>query len=259
VAVYRGNNYLLFYGKGPVKWEYERGGNTFVNTNNPYSSSGYYFLTDRDGGAKEMETLASFDSGASLAITTYDEYRVFEEELFSVNKSGRELFGESFAGGGSHTIHSSIFQIPGLTSEAGKLFMRFIARPKSTPGVATLSIDGNPLLSIYIPTVGNSDTYNKAIAGSDSAQWEGEKSETPKVTLSYNKAGDENVHLDYIRLHVKRILQPYGDYTFFRSLASRHNVSRFVIRNANENTWIFDVTDGINPKRMETQWNGSVL
>jgi hypothetical protein len=258
VAVYRGSNYLLFYGKGPVKWEYNAQTNTFVHTNNPYSTQGYYFLTDR-GETKEMQTLASASAGASLAISSYDEYRVFEEDLVSVNASGRELFGESFAGGGTHTLNSAVFRIPGITGEAGKIAMRFIARPRSTQGLATLSIDGNPLLNLSFPAVSSSDTYNKAVAAANTVAWEGEKSETPGITLGYNKAGDENVHLDYIRLHVKRSLQQYGEYTLFRSLASQDNVSRFVIRNANENTLVFDVTDGINPKRMETQLSGSEL
>jgi hypothetical protein len=181
--------------------------------------------------------------------------------LISVNKSGRELFGESFVGGGSHTINSPVFRIPGVTDETGKLTMRFIARPKSTSGVATLTIDGNLLLSLNIQPVSSSsaDAYVKATAKSQTVDWEGNKSETPRVSVGYNKTGDENVHLDYIRLQVKRTLQTYGEYTLFRSLASRNNVSRLIISNANENTVVFDVTDGINPKRMETQRNGSTL
>ena len=35
--VWRGSDYLLFYGKGPVKWEYDSSSQTFVHTNNPYS------------------------------------------------------------------------------------------------------------------------------------------------------------------------------------------------------------------------------
>jgi hypothetical protein len=258
VATYRGSNYILFYAKGTVKWEYSTQNNTFVHTNNPYSTYGCYFLTDR-GEPKAMETLSSPDAGAALTITSYDEYRVFEEDLTSVNASGRELFGESFIGGGSRTLSSDVFRIAGITGEAGKLSMRFIARPKIIQGLATLSIDGTPLLSLNFPVVSASDTYNKAVAAENTVDWTGDKSEAPNVTLSYNNVGDENVHLDYIRLHVKRNLQTYGECTLFRSLTSRNNVSRFVIRNANANTLVFDVTDAQNPKRMETQLNGSEL
>jgi hypothetical protein len=256
VATYRGNNYLLFYGKGAVKWEYNEQENTFVHTNNPYSLYGYYFLTD-ETGRREMETLAATANEASLTIASFDEYRVFEEDLISVNSSGRELFGESFAAGGVHTMTSPVFRIPGITGEDGILNMRFIARPRSTTGIATLYIEGNPLCDIRLTTVNAGNTYTKAVAGTNSGVWKGAKNENPAISVGYNNAGDENVHLDYIRLHVKRTLKQYGTCTLFRSIASRNNISRFVIRDANEHTVVFDVTDGINPKRIETQRNGT--
>jgi hypothetical protein len=256
VATYRGSNYLLFYGKGTVKWEYDEQENTFIHTNNPYSMSGYYFLTDGIA-PKEMETIAATANEASLTITSFDEYRVFEEDLVSVNSSGREFFGESFVAGGTHTLVSPIFRIPGITDEDGVWNMRFIARPRSTTGIAVLYIDGNPLFDIKLPAVNTGNTYTKAVAGTNTGVWSGSKNENPIISLNYNKAGDENVHLDYIRLHVKRILRQYGACTLFRSLPSRGNVSRFLIRDANEHTIVFDVTDGINPKRIETQRNGT--
>jgi hypothetical protein len=255
-ATYRGENYLLFYAKGAVKWEYSEEAKTFIHTNNPYSLYGYYFLTDATEG-KEMETLAATAPEASLTITSFDEYRVFEEDLVSINNSGRELFGESFATGGSRTIASSVFRIPGLTGEDGIWSMRFIARPKSTTGIATLYIEGNPLLDIKLAAVGSGNTYTKAVAGTNTGVWAGNKNENPVISVGYNNTGDENVYLDYIRLHVKRTLKPYGPFTLFRSIASRNNISRFVLGEANEHTLVFDVTDGINPKRIETRRDGT--
>ncbi|GAB6395618.1 MAG: type IX secretion system sortase PorU [Bacteroidales bacterium] len=257
VSVYRGADYLLFYGKGPVKWAYNAENNTFEHTNNPYSLYGCYFLTDGTDG-REQETIASVDAGAALTVTAFDEYRLHETDAVSVNKSGRELFGESFAGGGSQTLTSAAFQIPGITEEDGKAAMRFIARPKSTPGTATLSIDGKALITATLSAVG-SNTYLKALAATNTESWTGAKSENPRVTVNYSKTGDENVYLDYIRLQVKRSLRRYDDCTFFRSVASIGNVSRFVVGNANEQTVVFDVTDGMNLKRMQTTLSGSEL
>ncbi|MDH6306979.1 hypothetical protein M2459_003588 [Parabacteroides sp. PF5-5] len=264
VAVYKGSDYLLFYGKGPVKWEYDDsyGVKAFVHTNNPYALYGAYFLTDSIA-PKEMEKVASVSGEAALGITVFDDYRVHEEDLKSVNKSGRELFGESFEAGGSRTIAatSPISNIPGITDDEAEVTMRFIARPKSTSGLVSLSVDGNNLMSLSIPHVGTSvnDTYTKARVVSGSLAWNGSKTEKPKFVVSYNKSGDENVHLDYIRLHVKRELKQYGEYTFFRSLSTRGNVSRFILQNANANTLVFDITDGENPRLMDAQLNGSEL
>ena len=67
---------------------------TFVHTNNPYSDLGYYFLTSSQN-VKEMETVKSEPKDGVIELNTFDDYLLHEKDLVSLNKSGRELFGES--------------------------------------------------------------------------------------------------------------------------------------------------------------------
>lgn len=258
--VWRGSDYLLFYGKGPVKWEYDSSSQTFVHTNNPYSLYGYYFVTDATP-TNDMTSVAQA-SGASTRITTYDDYLLHEQELVSVNQSGREFFGEDFSGARPRTI-STFSSIPGITDADGKVTMRFISRINSGSGTASLSINDSELLDITIPSVqtvsSNVRSYTKAIPGTTTALWKGSKSEKNSVVVSYSSSGHTNVRLDYIRMQFVRTLRPYGAYTFFRSLASVGNASRFIISEANSNTLVFDVTDALNVKRVEADLNGSEL
>lgn len=255
VATWRGDDFLLFYGRGVVKWTYDTTNRCFVHTNNPYSQYGYYFLTDATA-TKEMETVASA-AGASLKITTFDDYRVHEKDLVSVNNSGRELFGEAMDMTLSRDF--SFNGITGITNDDGKVTLRFIAKPTSGTGNVTLSIGGGELISRTISYSASSDEYTKANLAYEVADWKGEKSANTKVNVRYGQYGHKNVYLDFIRLQMVRELQPYGACTFFRSLASVNNSSRFVVQNANANTLVFDVTDPINPKRMETELSGSEL
>lgn len=258
--VWRGNDYLLFYGKGPVKWEYDSSSQAFVHTNNPYSLYGYYFVTDATP-TNDMASVAQA-SGASTRITTYDDYLLHEQDLVSVSQSGREFFGEDFSGATPRTI-STFSSIPGITDADGKVTMRFISRINSGSGTASLSINDSELLDVTIPSIQTVDSkirsYTKAISGMTAALWKGSKSEKNNVVVSYSSSGHTNVRLDYIRMQFVRTLRPYGAYTFFRSLASVGNVSRFVVGEANANTLVFDVTDALNVKKMETDLNGSEL
>ena len=61
VAVWRNADYLLFYGKGPRKWEYSSSDGAFIHTNNPYSNYGYYFVTEKETAGRTMEKAASAD------------------------------------------------------------------------------------------------------------------------------------------------------------------------------------------------------
>ena len=250
VAVWRNADYLLFYGKGPRKWEYSSSDGAFIHTNNPYSNYGYYFVTEKETAGRTMEKAASAD-GATLQVTTFDDYVLHEEDLVSVNSSGRELYGESFS---STLSRDFTISIPGITNDEGKATLSFISRGN---GTITMNIDGNSLISgsVSVP----SDEYEVARELYRERAWTADKGENVKVNIGYNTTGHKNVHLNYFRLQMKRQLKVYDNYTFFRSLSARGNASRFVIQGADANTLVFDVTDGVNPQQMETSLNGTEL
>lgn len=256
-AVYRGTDYLLFYGRGPVRWQYDADKGTFTHTNNPYSLSGYYFVTDATE-TKEMET-ATAGMGAALSVNTYDDYLLHEEDRVSVNASGRELFGESFQ---SNLSQDFSFSMPGIVNEAGKVTLRFISRVKGSATAVKVGIGEETVISGDIPHYNfNSGfaSYIKARVFERTGSWQGEKEESIRVRVLYGTSSDENCYLDYIRLQAKRTLQPYGASTFFRSIASIGNVTRFVVSGADSHSLVFDVTDPVNPLLMETSLNGSDL
>lgn len=250
VAVWRSADYLLFYGKGPRKWEYSSSDKSFIHTNNPYSNYGYYFVTEKETTGRTMEKAASA-AGATLQVTTFDDYVLHEEELVSVNSSGRELYGESFT---STLSRDFTISVPGITNDEGKATLSFISRGN---GTITMNVDGNALISgsVSVP----SDEYEVARELYRERAWAADKGETVKVNVGYSTTGHKNVHLNYFRLQMKRQLKVYDNYTFFRSLSARGNASRFVIQGADASTLVFDVTDGVNPQQMETSLNGTEL
>ena len=250
VAVWRSADYLLFYGKGPRKWEYSSSDKSFIHTNNPYSNYGYYFVTEKETTGRTMEKAASA-AGATLQVTTFDDYVLHEEELVSVNSSGRELYGESFT---STLSRDFTISVPGITNDEGKATLSFISRGN---GTITMNVDGNALISgsVSVP----SDEYEVARELYRERAWMADKGETVKVNIGYSTTGHKNVHLNYFRLQMKRQLKVYDNYTFFRSLSARGNASRFVIQGAEASTLVFDVTDGVNPQQMETSLNGTEL
>lgn len=250
VAVWRSADYLLFYGKGPRKWEYSSSDKSFIHTNNPYSNYGYYFVTEKETTGRTMEKAASA-AGATLQVTTFDDYVLHEEELVSVNSSGRELYGESFT---STLSRDFTISVPGITNDEGKATLSFISRGN---GTITMNVDGNALISgsVSVP----SDEYEVARELYRERAWMADKGETVKVNIGYSTTGHKNVHLNYFRLQMKRQLKVYDNYTFFRSLSARGNAARFVIQGADASTLVFDVTDGVNPQQMETSLNGTEL
>jgi hypothetical protein len=207
-------------------------------------------VTEKETTGRTMEKAASA-AGATLQVTTFDDYVLHEEELVSVNSSGRELYGESFT---STLSRDFTISVPGITNDEGKATLSFISRGN---GTITMNVDGNALISgsVSVP----SDEYEVARELYRERAWMADKGETVKVNIGYSTTGHKNVHLNYFRLQMKRQLKVYDNYTFFRSLSARGNASRFVIQGADASTLVFDVTDGVNPQQMETSLNGTEL
>lgn len=256
-AIWRGENYLLFYGVGPVKWDYDSNKGRFIHTNNPYSDYGVYFLTD-SGYSKEMELEPLIKGEASLTLTTFDDYMVYEKDLVSVNRSGRELYGESLYSGSWKKLFG---QIEGITDEAATIDCRMIAKTFQSNQM-TLSVNGEKVASGSVPVLSSSTPdleYVRACEAEVAGVWNGRKQGDLNLQLSYSEKSNNSAYLDYIRISMKRSLQVYDEpYTFFRSVSSVGNQSRFQIAGVDRNLLVFDVTDRLNPKRMEIETAGGV-
>ena len=258
VESYRGADYLLFYAQGTLQWSFDSNSRKLSHVHNPYSVYGYYFLSDvLPVEEVKRVNLSSNDKDASLIITSFDDYQLHEKELVSPNKSGRELFGESFVGKLSQNFS---FTIPGITADAGSVSLRFISKTLTSSGRVSLSVDGKKLIdkTIYQSTNAGNGIYQKAVPLSATNLWMGEKQEKTNVNITYGQSGHTNVHLDYIRLQMKRSLQLYGSHTAFRSLSSIGNASTFTIAKTNEQTVVWDITDKTTPIEMETKHNADV-
>ncbi|PNE29409.1 hypothetical protein BHU09_01765 [Tannerella sp. oral taxon 808] len=257
--IYRATDYILFYGRGPVKWSYDSKSGLFSHENNPYAMHGYYFVTDATPTV-DMGTTAS-STNATRETNTFDEHLLHEVDREFLQKlgqtgSGRELFGESFASTLSQVFP---FSVPGITADEGRVTLRFVAYTGVTgAGNVTLSIDGTQLLNGTIPA--NNRTYTKACEYVGTGTWSGTKSEAPKVTVTYNKAAAANSFLDYIRLQARRRLQSYGKgYTLFRDGGSMRRSTRFVVSGATSQMLVFDVTNPQRVSRMQTHIDGAQL
>ena len=256
VAVWRGSDYLLFYGRGAVKWTCDSTHKSFRHVNNAYATLGYYFVTD----ATETNDAVSIPSDGDnpVQIDVYDDYMLHEEEMVSVTTpgrpySGRDLFGESFD---TNNARDFKFAIPGITNDEGKIAYRFVAKVKSGSGVVTLSADGVKLTNATINQ--NNSRYTAALSASQEVAWSGEKSENTTVGISFSIT-QQTSHLDYIRLQMKRRLQPYGACTFFRSMESENKAAQFRIGNAPSGMVVFDVSDGNRMRKIEAELNGTEL
>lgn len=254
-GTFNSGDYLLFYGRGTVKWAYNSSRDVFEHENNPYSTYGSYFITESDSGPKEMKTQSSV-SNTDVTLTTFDDYRVHERDSIYLLASGRELFGESFIN--SSQTKNFYFDVPGITSDAGKARLSFAGAPRNQNVPVYLSVDDKELLTLSIRYF--TATERKAWLEDGWADWSGDKTERVKVTVSYNSSGQAVANLNFIALNMKRTLKFYNEnYTFFRSRESLKKSIKYVIENATSSYMVWDITGNYDVELLQTSLNGSQL
>ncbi len=242
-GVFNQGDYVLFYGRGPLK--ITRSGIDFVQTNNPYSNYGYYFVTEGQDEPKQMASIPSL-TNFDIDVTTYSDYMIHEKDDVNLLESGREFYGENFYLNNSHDIS---FNIPGIASWGGYYF-NFILKPSSPVNLAF----GLNNKNLYTRTVGaNTNTYSAATSINQYIAGVSSVSETNVFNMALSSSAVKNSYLNFLRVYFKRKLQPYNAVTFFRNDLDGL-IRRYLIANAAENMVVFDVTDNISPSVQETSY-----
>ncbi|MDD6210066.1 MAG: type IX secretion system sortase PorU [Bacteroidales bacterium] len=248
-GVFGAGDYILFYGKGLIRWKYNTKEGVFEHTNNHYSQYAYYFLHEKENEkSKEITSQnENIDLTTCLKAENFDDYYLHEKDLTSVSTTGRNLYGEFF---GTTTSQNFSVTLKGIdTDYNGKVSLSFIAKASVKPTVS-LSINNNEIIKSEIGI--SSGEYQNAAGIKKIENWETEKKETNTVNIKYSRSGDKNVHLDYFRIQYRRKLQPYAGYTFFRNTDNIGNDVLYTINNVPGNVMIWDISAGETPVQLET-------
>lgn len=251
------DDYILFYARGSIRWTYNAEGKEFEQTQNPYSSESYYFITEGDGGANIVKEQPSLPIGGNI-VSVYNDYLLHEKELVNPGETGREFVGENFLKTSTVSVE---FNTEGATSDPAILRCDFIARTIISSGTLAVSFNGHSFKPLQTDVVTNKRDQVYLIARQMNAPLSvGSLQAKNKVNLTYTKghSSDKNVHLNYLRLNYTRALQPYGAVTLFRNTTLASDLG-FRISSASSSLLVFDVTSNTDPVKINTQLSGTTL
>lgn len=198
---------LVFYAVGPSQITMDESGE-LAHEVNPYSSAGYYFLTE---GTPAAPAAAGnpLEAGAPAASET-DFMVVHEKELASPGNSGRLMVGEDFNATRSRQF---TFQLGGKTAPDVTLKTSFLAN-SSAQSQLTFAIDGTQLPST------SSDRVDKTSSGSGfwgtlavTKKYFSVEADRFTLTLTFsNSAVVKSANLDYFEVIYRRALAGSMDY-----------------------------------------------
>ncbi len=242
------SDYILFYGMNPNTWEEVLGFFTYVV--DYYEDYNYYFLTVSSGNGKRVTIQPSTPTNPVYAVTRFNDYQVVEDEKTNLIQSGKEWYGDEF---GEVLSRQYNFNFPEIVINQPVVIKIEMANRTYINEAMIVKINGEIFDTITltsIPIIGNTYARKKKTtityipSGPDL-----------QITLEYQPSStDSRAWLDYIMINAKSQLKLVNGQLLFRDLSSIHDgaITKFDVANSNDQTKVWEVTDPINPKVVES-------
>ena len=259
-GVLNGADYLLFFANGPNQWINDPLNRRFSHKKNLYSDRSFYFLSVGGNGKRIANSPAI--ASPTINVNSFSERYLHELDTMNFLASGKEWYGEEFSDmPGMTTVRNFQFSIPNiLNNSPATLVNQSIARSVGAPSRFDVRLNNLPVGQITINPVGGGQ-YDLFARESTSAF--NSIIHPGNVTVgftyfpgSFNSQG----WLNWFELFCRRSLSLSGsDQLLFRDWLSvgSGNIAEFSLSNASGNTQVWDVTDPLNPLRMQGNLAGS--
>jgi hypothetical protein len=257
-GTFNNNDFILFYGKAPHRWQKSTSCLGLEHRLNDYSDTSYYFINIDGNTGKRINQQASVTQNATATVTSFDDFAFYENEAVNVVKSGRQWFGESFD---VVTSYNFPFNFPNLDVNAPAYIRAQVAARSNPP--AQFSVDcGTSSFTLSPSAIALTPYYADPVSIGSACQQFTPNSSQLNVEIRFTKSPSFNSGyglLDFIELKVRRQLKMAGNEVSFRDIPSSGagQVAEYIIADATTNTVIWDISDLQNIKQIQGTLNGN--
>ena len=211
-------DYILFYARGPVEWNYNASEKFFNHELHNYSWRGSYFLTDEKGASEPADPATISEEPETDLVTEYDELLYTEQETYNLLHSGREWYGTNYS---VNLKSNHPYTIPDpVENDTVKIKVAGAARSNEISQIR-ITADGDLLGTLTIPLTNLShytDTY--AYEKRDIFDYV-PKSSVLTVGVEYLRPNtNSEAWLNYITLNARSHLTMNSDQVVFRDSRS---------------------------------------
>ena len=250
---FNNNDYVLFYGWGPHRWDPVTGG-LFNQTRHPYSDLSYYFIyIGSDVAPLRINQAPTIDIPADTTITAYAYRDVYENDLVNLVKGGQRWYGEEFDVNLSQNFN---FSIPNIVNEPVKFQISYASNSRVSGNFFRLK-KGATLIGQMSMPFSSSYFQRGVLLCNDSTP-----SSALNLTIEIDRLNPNVVtNLDRILFNAKRSLVMVGNQMNFRvgSWSISSGVAAYEINGVNQNAFVWDISDKHQPILMPQQFAAGVL
>lgn len=263
VNSYISDNSLIFYAQGPISWEWT--GTRFHHTVNPYSRYGYYFVTSDNGDGKRIVPQTSPITNFEVSTNSFLDYQLHEIDTVNlVDRSGKAGGGRDFYGetlGDNHSLKIT-FSFPNLIAEKNMSLMTHAAALSLNQSMFNISLNDQQVQSLTIAAKPN-DNYVRGVESSrinNKIKSDGDEKQVLTITYIANNSSAFGF-LDYVELSGYRQLKMADDILYFScpEHIGSYSTKQYILKGANANTHVWNITNPLNAYEMQTTIEGDEL
>jgi len=251
--------YLLFFGKGTNRWNYNYTTGEYNFLRHNYSDTAFYFITSGSTRSKRINTAANSYLSNNYSSSESDIMFIHEQDDENLIKSGREWFQPISAVRGISVTPEFADLIP---TEKIKFSIRLAARA-SVPTVFRLYEGDSLKKSAQVPGV-NLFAYTGTYAQiTDSSGYIFSGSASPEYEIRFYNNGEAGAKgwIDYVKMQGRKSNSFTGamkQYSDSRSVTPGR-ITEFTISSTKDNALIWDISDPLNVKQIQYTKTGDII
>lgn len=262
-GLFNGNDYALFYAKGPHEWEANMNSGVFTHQTNIYRDLNFYFISVENGSGAVIQVMPEVTSFATVQSSSYDEFDFRESETYNLVGTGRQWYGDMFDGVEFNKAYGFSFPSMDLTQDM-RIRVRAIARASSSNTSMVTRVNGAQAMGFSFPAAQTGENYPYATT----------MDEETNLTFSGNPAGfnlqlyyNNSLNpsgvawLDFVEIQCRSNLNFRGGALMFRdvNVVGTGSVAEFSLSNATSAVTVWKVTDHNDVKEMVVNLNAQTL
>lgn len=248
-------DYILFYGCGPVRWDYDTTRKVYVHTPNPYDDYAYAFVVTGLGNGNRISEGLSPTGNADATINEFLDYQVHESKEYSLFNVGRTFYGDIMDGNASREYS---FNFPNAVTTRHLSMHVEMAGRNAAAASFEVFVEGNKMATYPIEPYGDAYHYAKPAGGWIVGNPSGD---AVKVRIAHKTAeGSSSAgYLDFLSLNVWRKLSFAGaQMPFCNPEADDINkVYEYHLGNASNQVQVWDVSNPVAPTIVKGQAYGN--
>ncbi|MDR3047317.1 MAG: type IX secretion system sortase PorU [Bacteroidales bacterium] len=247
------SSYFIFYAQGPHTWNFDTISHRFSHKTNFYDDFAYYFI-NVNPGIGEKKRITSVNNNALTAneqVSQYHHYDFHELEESNPGESGQIWLGERFDVTLSRTFP---FSVPSVIAAPSRISINSYSTSASGSSLK-ISVNNNVVGQISCKAANYPDMNGLGFFSFTTT------SSPINVKIDFNRnSSSATAYLDWIEIETECALRMHSAQFPFCNPATiaAGRITEFVIKNADNNTTVWDVTNQNNPVQMQgTLTNGT--